>query len=198
MRITRIVLNFTETCNLGDYSNTKPSLELMADLEPGDDVQAVIDQLSTIAKETLRAKIDEELEMVGKSPKYYAGPLYSVYMSGRYNYLLIAPAGTGRFNAHETSYATRQRHEIARAKAEELASHEERPIFDGLTPEFHAYFEAAEAKFKKEEDERRFQAEKQRREWEERIRREREEAEKVEKEEEEEDFDEEDEGEDDE
>ena len=85
MRITRIVLNFTETCNLGDYSNTKPSLELMADLEPGDDVQAVIGQLSTIAKETLRAKIDEELEVVGKSPKYYQGPLYSVYMSHRYN-----------------------------------------------------------------------------------------------------------------
>ena len=61
MRITRIVLNFTETCNLGDYSNTKPSLELMADLEPGDDVQTVISQLSDIAKGTLRAKIDEEL-----------------------------------------------------------------------------------------------------------------------------------------
>lgn len=188
MRITRVTLNFTETCNLGDYSNTKPSLELMADLELGDDVQAVIGQLSAIAKETLRAKIDEELEVVGKSPKYYNGPLYSVYMSGRYNYILIVPAESIRHISHETYYSMRQRHEIARAKAEELAGNGDRPIFDGFSPEFHAYFEAAEAKFKKEEDERRFQAAKQQREWEERIRREREEAEA---EEEEEDFDEE-------
>ena len=184
MKISRITVGFSETCNLGDYSNTKPSIELTADLETGDDVLEVIDHLTTLANQTLHKHIDEELERVGKSPKYYDGPLYSVYSSYKYNYILIVPSEPDRHVSHETYYATRQRYEIARAKAEELASGQDRLLFDGLSPELLAYFEAAEAKYKQAEEERRFQEEKKRQEWLKHIKREQEEAEEEEEKEE--------------
>lgn len=93
MRITQVTINFTETCNLGDYSNTKPSIEIQALLEAGDDVHAVIDELVTTAQAVIHEKIDAELERVDKPVKYSTDPLYDVIYSSRTNLVAIVPAG---------------------------------------------------------------------------------------------------------
>lgn len=92
MRITQISLSFTETCNLGDYSNTKPSIELTALLDAGDDVHAVINELVTKAKGVIHEKVDEELELANRSVKYYAGPTYDVVYSYGTKWAAIIPA----------------------------------------------------------------------------------------------------------
>lgn len=94
MRITQITVNFAETCNLGDYSSTKPSIELTALLDVSDDVHAVIDELINTAKTVLHAKIDEELELVGKSPKYWAGDRYDVIYGRTIRFAAIVPAAS--------------------------------------------------------------------------------------------------------
>lgn len=92
MRITQVSLSFTETCNLGDYSNTKPSIELTALLDASDDVHAVIGELVTTAKAVIHEKIDEELERVDRSVKYFDGPTFDVIYSGNTNLIAIVPA----------------------------------------------------------------------------------------------------------
>lgn len=93
MRITQITINFTETCNLGDYSNTKPSIELTALLDAGDDVYAVVDSLTNTAKGVLRDKIDDELERVNRPVKYFDGPRYDVLYGSEYRCVAIVPHG---------------------------------------------------------------------------------------------------------
>lgn len=94
MRITQITINFTETCNLGDYSNTKPSVELTAILDAGDDVQAVLGELVATAKGVIHDKIDDELERVDKPPKYWQGDRYDVIYSHTTRFVAIVPAAT--------------------------------------------------------------------------------------------------------
>lgn len=94
MHITQITLNFTETCNLGDYSNTKPAIELTASLDAGDDVHAVIDDLASTAKKVIYEKIDDELEKVGKPPKYWEGQKWDVIYSHTTQLVAIVPAAT--------------------------------------------------------------------------------------------------------
>lgn len=94
MRITQITVNFTETCNLGDYSNTKPSVELTATLDAGDDVQAVLGELVATAKSVIHDKIDDELERVDKPPKYWSGERYDVIYSMTTRFVAIVPAAT--------------------------------------------------------------------------------------------------------
>ncbi|MBX3014837.1 MAG: hypothetical protein KF832_25175 [Caldilineaceae bacterium] len=94
MHITQITINFSETCNLGDYSNTKPSVELTAQLDVTDDVHVVLDELVTTAKGVIHEKIDNELERVGKPPKYWDGERYDVIYSYRNQFVAIVPAAT--------------------------------------------------------------------------------------------------------
>ncbi|MGE3487932.1 MAG: hypothetical protein AB7L09_24695 [Nitrospira sp.] len=118
MRITQITLNFTETCNLGDYSNTKPSIELTALLDAGDDVQVVIDELVTRAKSVIHDKIDEELEKVDRAPKYWKGDRYDVIYSLRTNMVAIVPqASISQLDGGFYSAADGVRYEAARGRA---------------------------------------------------------------------------------
>lgn len=94
MRITQITIGFTETVNLGDYSNTKPSVELTALLDAGDDVPTVIDELVATAKSVIHEKVDDELERVEKPPKYWAGARYDVIYSHTTKFVAIVPAAT--------------------------------------------------------------------------------------------------------
>ena len=96
MRISEITICFTETCNLGDYSNTKPSVELKAVLEPGDDVGAVVAQLTRTAKSVIHDKIDEELELASKPVKYFQGVRYDVIYASRTGIVAIVPMGSVR------------------------------------------------------------------------------------------------------
>lgn len=94
MRITQITINFTETCNLGDYSNTKPSVELTAILDASDHVIDVLQELVATAKSVIHEKVDEELERVGKPPKYWDRERYDVIYSHTTRFVAIVPADT--------------------------------------------------------------------------------------------------------
>lgn len=113
MKITRVTLNFTETCNLGDYSNTKPSLELTADVEYGDHILDVIQGLADMAKTALRTKIDEELELVGRPAKYSTEPRFDLFRGtqGEYPFVAIIPTRLehdfGPVRAYRTSRGVR-------------------------------------------------------------------------------------------
>ena len=195
MRITRIVLNFTETCNLGDYSNTKPSLELMADLEPGDDVQVVISQLSDIAKGSLRPKIDEELGLMGRPPKYYDGPLFDVIEGNEdFPYVAIVPNKlTYDFSGYRRFHVRRQcRYPIALDQAQERVQYSDYAYFDcrdGDLTNLLAFLGEKKIAYDQAREEQRKKEEERRREW---LEREHRIQAEQEQEEEEEDFDEED------
>lgn len=197
MRITRITLNFTETCNLGDYSNTKPSLELMADLEPGDDVQVVISQLSDIAKGTLRAKIDEELEQVRRPAKYSTEPRFDLFKGTQNEYPFVAIIPTqlehdfGPVRAYRTSRG--DRYAVAAKEAAGIAEANNWHLFDcrdGDLTNLVAFLEEKKLAYDQAREEQRKKEEERRREWLERERRIQ--TEQEQEEEEEEDFDEED------
>ena len=196
MRITRVVLNFTETCNLGDYSNTKPSLELMADLEPGDDVQAVISQLSDIAKESLRTKIDEELEQVGRPAKYSTEPRFDLFKGTQNEYPFVAIIPTqlehdfGPVRAYRTSRGVR--YAVATKEAAEVVGANNWHLFDcrdGDLTNLLAFLGEKKIAYDQAREELRKKEEERRREW---LEREHRIQAEQEQEEEEEDFDEED------
>lgn len=172
MRITQISINFTETCNLGDYSNTKPSVELTALLEPGDDPHAVLDELTGMAKETLHAKIDDELELVGRSPKYYQGPLFEVVYGYHYRYVAVLPVGQRKKLSGFSNNTTggEQRYEAALkhalVKRQEIESDGDPCEFfdcaNGDLTFFLSWLENAKANYDKRQEERRQQAEAER------------------------------------
>lgn len=182
MRITTITVNLTETCNLGDHSNTKPSIELTAQLEATDYPLVVLRELIEMAKGEIRQKIDEELEKAGKSPKYYDGPLFSVYHSGRYGYILVAPAARPHYLSYEHTIVSRVRREVALAKAQEVLVAERERLFDGISDEFTVFVAQAEAEWKRQDEECQRRDEEQRRQFRARIEREQEEEDEEEEE----------------
>ncbi len=131
MRITQVTVDFTETCNIGDYSNTKPSIELTAVLDAADDVHVVIEDLVTLAKGVLHEKIDEELELVGRAPKYWAGPRFNVIQGPNTNFVAIVPSGsTLKLDGGSFIQALRLRDKAARQLAMQLLTDEEQQFFD--------------------------------------------------------------------
>jgi len=92
MKITQITIGWAETCSLPEYSNIKPSVSMTAEIEEGDVPGLVKDSLLQIAKKVVRDEIDATLELHGRSPKYYDGPLYSVEISYERKLVIIFPA----------------------------------------------------------------------------------------------------------
>ncbi len=92
MQVTRIEVRIDETFNLGNYSNTKPSITLQADIHPGDDVDAAISELYGKVKAKIEAHIDETLMNDGQSPKFYSGQRVDVYVSNLLRMAAIVPS----------------------------------------------------------------------------------------------------------
>ena len=195
MRITRVTLNFTETCNLGDYSNTKPSIELTADVEYGDHILDVIQELADMAKSTLRTKIDEELEQVGRPAKYSTEPRFDLFKGTQNEYPFVAIIPTqlehdfGPVRAYRTSRG--DRYGVAAKEAAGIAEANNWHLFDcrdGDLTNLLAFLSAKKIAYDQAREEQRKKEEERRREWLERERRVQAEQEQAE----EEDFDEED------
>lgn len=187
MRITQISVNITETCNLGDYSNTKPSIELSAQLDATDDPAMVLESLINMAKEHVHAAVDLERLAVGREPKYYTGPVFACLNSSRYNFYAIVPAGHPKI-PHAYAEARRLPLQWAMQNIERNDDFGDRLFFncsDGNLTDLLAHIEWKEQEIQKAELERKRRQEEERRQWQAKQR----EDEEEEDEEEEEDFD---------
>lgn len=81
MKVTSVEFEFGMTQNLGDYTNTRPSVKLVAEVDEDDDPSKVLDDLMGRAILAVHHIVDEELEAAGRQVKYYRGPLYRVWHS---------------------------------------------------------------------------------------------------------------------
>ncbi|MGP1667547.1 MAG: hypothetical protein ACTS5I_16925 [Rhodanobacter sp.] len=166
MRITQISVTCTETCNLGDYSNTKPSIELHAQLDATDHPTDVISELIAIAKTYLHAEIDKELIAVSKPPKYYTGQRFDYIVSSRYKFGAVVPMGQQRMphTYHRLANTTPDA-----ALAEANASVEKDDLFfdcsDGDLSYLMAHIEQSEIALKQIEAERRQRQEEEQRQY---------------------------------
>lgn len=70
MRITEITVKLGETVNLGNYSNFRPEISIMAEVGLGENPNRSIEQLTRVAQEQLADLVDEALERAEQDPKY--------------------------------------------------------------------------------------------------------------------------------
>lgn len=167
MRITQISVNITETCNLGDYSNTKPSIELTAQLDATDDPVAVLESLISMAKSHVHTAVDLERLAVGREPKYYTGPVFACLNSIRYNFYAIVPAGHSKI-PHAYTEARRLPLQWAMQNIKRNDDFGDRPFFDcsdGDLTELLAHIESKEQEIQKAGLERKRQQDEERRQW---------------------------------
>ncbi len=127
MQITEVRASWTETANLGNYSNVKPSHSLTATLEPGEDAELAERELMRRCRTFVQAEVDEALEAEDKPAKYSTEPRFDVRMRSYHggHLVLIVPAGTridkssthgygrGFRLAHARRYAARQSAELS-------------------------------------------------------------------------------------
>ncbi|MCB8942517.1 MAG: hypothetical protein H6658_01955 [Ardenticatenaceae bacterium] len=93
MRYKTVGLKFGMTQNLGDYTNTRPEVELVAELSDDDDVHQALGELSGLATTTVHNLVDDELEFAGREVKYSTEQLYQVRYSKLRRCVVIFPAG---------------------------------------------------------------------------------------------------------
>ena len=93
MQIETVSFKFGMTQNLGDYTNTRPEIELVAELDEDDDIEETLDELSGIALFHIHNLVDDELEQAGREVKYTDEPLYQVRYSKLRQCIVIALAG---------------------------------------------------------------------------------------------------------
>lgn len=93
MQIELVEFEFGMTQNLGDYSNTRPSLKLVARLTEGEDVDIALEALTATAVQTVHGLVDDELEQSGREVKYTFEQLYQVSRSDVRACVVIFPAG---------------------------------------------------------------------------------------------------------
>lgn len=93
MRTAQITVSYQETCSLPEYSNVRPGITYVLDLEPGDDADDIRQHYTAMARTFVQQQIDAALEAHGKAPKYYAGPRVQLLQSphGRHQDILIMP-----------------------------------------------------------------------------------------------------------
>lgn len=78
MHVKQITVKLGMTQNLGDYSNCRPEIEIVAHLNDGERPDVVIDGLLMTAHQRLTDMVDTELEAAGREPKYFPGQRYCV------------------------------------------------------------------------------------------------------------------------
>lgn len=90
MKVTHIEVEFGMTQNLGDYTNTRPSVKLTAELSEDDKPDLALYHLAVLARTAVQEIVDDELELAGRQVKYYRGPLYRVWHSQLRECVVIA------------------------------------------------------------------------------------------------------------
>lgn len=93
MKITLVEFEFGMTQNLGDYTNTRPSVKLVAEVGEDDAPDLVLHHLAALARTAVHDIVDNELELAGRQVKYYRGPLFRVWHSQMRECVVIARPG---------------------------------------------------------------------------------------------------------
>lgn len=93
MKLVEVTVEYGVTQNLGDYSNTRPSIRVTAELAGNDNAAAVIEELTASAMQYVHAVVDDELEASGQRVKYSKEPLYQIWRSKIRKALVLAPVG---------------------------------------------------------------------------------------------------------
>lgn len=70
MRITEITVKLGETVNLGNYSNFRPEISIVAEVGLGENPNRTIEQLTRTVQEQLADLVDGALEQAEMEPKY--------------------------------------------------------------------------------------------------------------------------------
>ena len=66
MKITLVEFEFGMTQNLGDYTNTRPSVKLVAEVGEDDAPDLVLHHLAALARTAVHDIVDNELELAGR------------------------------------------------------------------------------------------------------------------------------------
>lgn len=109
MDIKTIIVTYTETANLGDYSNVKPSATIEVVVHAGEDQDQVMAEATAYVRGIVRNQVDDALEANDRRPRYTTEPLYAIFVrhrkqtGGQEEIAIVGPvdADYGRgFSAH--------------------------------------------------------------------------------------------------
>ncbi len=92
MHIESVTVGLSLTESLPDYCNVRPSLNVTARLEPGEDVAAVVAALDAQVRAYVEGQVDDALEASDRPPKYYQGQRCQLYLWQQRHALVILPA----------------------------------------------------------------------------------------------------------
>lgn len=98
MDITKLIVSYQETANLGNYSNVKPSATIEVALSEGDDPEAAFAEATATVRRIVQREVDDALEASDQEPKYTTEPRYAVFVrnghkkNGLPTIAIIAPA----------------------------------------------------------------------------------------------------------
>lgn len=129
MQVKTIEIEYGLTVNLGNYSNAKPVVKLVAELAESDDTESSLDALIDLARRRVQEIADDELEQSGNEVKYSNESLYQVYSSDLRKCTVVARAGlempkeknwrdSDRWQPEYGRFPRRMRYETAKAQAE--------------------------------------------------------------------------------
>ncbi len=141
MKITQITVSYGRTQSLPEYSNVKPQLTIGAELEEGDEAEAVRAALLAEARAFVEAAIDDALEGAEQAPKFSTEPRFCLWASrisgwgistDRPQIIVLAPEGTkyDEFDFISLNYKRGYRYPAARQYAEQEAGERRATLID--------------------------------------------------------------------
>jgi hypothetical protein len=95
MQVTRIIVTISEVANLGNYSSTKPSFTIEADVHPNDNVDEVVSELYGKVKASIEGHVDYALMADNQSPRFHSGPRADLYISNLLRLGALVPSKSG-------------------------------------------------------------------------------------------------------
>jgi hypothetical protein len=81
MKLTTVSVRYGRTQSLESYSNVRPEITLSAELEDGDDPEAVRATLLVEARAFVEEAVDQALEQGGQAAKFERGPRYRTFVT---------------------------------------------------------------------------------------------------------------------
>lgn len=90
MQYKTVGIKFGMTQNLGNYSNARPEVELVAELAEDDDIDGALARMTAIVLSAVHNLVDDELELAGEQVKYSQEQLYAVRYSKLRRCVVIA------------------------------------------------------------------------------------------------------------
>lgn len=172
MKITSVTVEYGLTENLGDYNNVRPSVRLAADVEEGEDVDDVFQELWERAEDEVKECVNQALEAHGRPAMYHDGPRYDAVRAGNMVFVVPSQNDLDR-EVQDWLYWLRgekgHRYEHAMVLAEQMADERGTAVVDcsdGALSPVVAVFLADRKQREEEAAERERQREEQKAEWE--------------------------------